>query len=877
MRKLFFLLFSLSILCGCSDVHFIKDAKYRTKVSERFKERKEFAANRSDDLFNVFNQKLSVEEKEALQFLYAYMPLCDLADYDGEFFLNQVRASFKARDSFNWEKKVPNELFRHFVLPYRVNNENLDSARIVFLKELKPRLQGMTMKQAALEVNHWCHEKVNYAPTDIRTSGPLSLVRTSWGRCGEESTFAVTALRAVGIPARQVYTPRWAHSDDNHAWVEVWTDGKWSYLGACEPEPDLNMGWFTEPARRAMLVHTKVFGDYQGSDEVVKRSDNFTEINVVGNYADVKRIFVKIIDQSGQAVENVNIDFGLYNYAEFYPIASKKTDRNGLSYLTTGLGDLLVWANKNGEVVGQKLNVATTDTLIMELGKGFYGGSISELNMVPPVEKKPYAVDESMKKQNDSRLAYEDSIRMAYRSTFIDSISSCQLGELKGLDENFIWNKLKKSQGNWKEIKKFIEHTNKNNVEYVTALLDLIAAKDLRDTKAEILLDHLNYTLTNYDIKEYSSKEMFMKNVLNPRIKNENLIAYRGYFQKEFDGKFKGNRSAIIEQIKMWILNHININENENYYNLPITPIGVNELRIANAESRDVFFVALSRSLGIPSRLEPAEKTPQYFNGQVWVNVYFEAQKTSQPVTGTLVLKNILKNFDPAYYAHFTIGKLINGRYESLDYGWDSKLSDLPLKLKLEIGKYRLVTGKRGVDGTVYTYLNYFEITEGETTSLKLIFRDPKVESKIFGHINLNEKILNLNSEQFSLSQLRKQNIVLLMWLEPGKEPTRHLMEEFKDVKLEYENWNGQIAVLQSEGIQPEVFSEDFFENMPANYAVYKDVDNKLLSKAKVEMGINGKIQKPLIVAINKKGEIIFTSTGYRIGIHEHLLKVLAR
>ena len=78
------------------------------------------------------------------------------------------------------------------------------------------------------------------------------------GRCGEESTLLVAALRSVGIPARQVYTPRWAHTDDNHAWVEAWADGKWYFLGACEPEPVLNLGWFNAPASRGMLMHTKV-------------------------------------------------------------------------------------------------------------------------------------------------------------------------------------------------------------------------------------------------------------------------------------------------------------------------------------------------------------------------------------------------------------------------------------------------------------------------------------------------------------------------------------------------------------------------------------------------------------------------------------------
>ncbi len=69
----------------------------------------------------------------------------------------------------------------------------------------------------------------------------LFTIRSAYGRCGEQSTFTVAALRAIGIPARQVYTPRWAHTDDNHAWVEAWADGTWYFLGACEPEAVLNL------------------------------------------------------------------------------------------------------------------------------------------------------------------------------------------------------------------------------------------------------------------------------------------------------------------------------------------------------------------------------------------------------------------------------------------------------------------------------------------------------------------------------------------------------------------------------------------------------------------------------------------------------------
>ncbi|MDE5713792.1 MAG: transglutaminase-like domain-containing protein, partial [Muribaculaceae bacterium] len=197
------------------------------------------------------------------------MSLPDRTDYSEQFYLDNIDASLRAREELPWGKSVPEREFMYFVLPVRVNNENLDNSRMVFYEELKDRVKGLSMKDAILEVNHWCHEKVTYKPSDARTSSPLSSVSQAIGRCGEESTFAVAALRAVGIPARQIYTPRWAHTDDNHAWVEAWADGKWHFLGACEPEPVLDLAWFNAPASRGLLMNTNVMGDYDGPEEVL--------------------------------------------------------------------------------------------------------------------------------------------------------------------------------------------------------------------------------------------------------------------------------------------------------------------------------------------------------------------------------------------------------------------------------------------------------------------------------------------------------------------------------------------------------------------------------------------------------------------------------
>ena len=183
-------------------------------------------------------------EKEAIEFLYTYMPLGDSVDYSEDYYRECVHYAFLAKEELPWGVSIPEREFKHFVVPVRVNNENLDRFRATYYEELKARVKDLSLYDAVLEVNHWCHEHVNYKGSDSRTSAPMATIKTSWGRCGEESTLLVTALRTVGIPARQVYTPRWAHCDDNHAWVEAWVDGQWHFLGACEPEPVLDLGWF---------------------------------------------------------------------------------------------------------------------------------------------------------------------------------------------------------------------------------------------------------------------------------------------------------------------------------------------------------------------------------------------------------------------------------------------------------------------------------------------------------------------------------------------------------------------------------------------------------------------------------------------------------
>lgn len=814
-------------------------------------------------------------KQDALDFLKAYMPLSDIADYDEAFFDTQVDYAFKARDFFTWGKTIPDDVFRHFVLVYRVNNENLDSSRVVFFEELKDRIKNMSMYDAALEVNHWCHEYVNYKAADGRTSAPLSTRRTSHGRCGEESTFTVTALRSVSIPARQCYTPRWAHTDDNHAWVEVWIDGKWYHLGACEPEPELNVAWFDAPAKRAMMVHTTVFGKgYEGKEEVNLEKELYTKINLLENYAPTKKIFVKVNDLDGNPIENAEVDFGLYNYAEYYPISQSKTNKEGLAFLTTGLGDLMIWANKETNYAYKKISVKEVDTIFLTLLPNRNKDYEELLEIVPPVQRAVTKLSNNKVKDNSIRLIYEDSIRNAYISTFPNEnyIGKLVL-ELPSFDSVDISYAIKQSWGNYKAIEEFLKE-NKNKPEAMT-ILKTIYEKDLRDTPKDILQSHLDAFLKNKKDLTYS-KEIIDNYILNPRIQLEIITPWREYISNNREEIFKTNENISAKEIAKWIQENIELNNEDNYYGCQISPKGVLHLKEADKVSMEILFVAIARTYNIPAKYDWATGNAMYYENGEWnyALVKSEANElTNNKCILTLHNGNTASKIKPEYYTHFTLAKFIDGKFVTLDYEYDPKFKEFPEKLVLDAGYYRLLTGNRANDGIVYVKTNFFELKPNSKSDIMVQLRDLPQSLVKEGSIKMDTKVKLLNKEKTNLSKIANGKGLVMAIIDPQKEPTRHIMVDIPLFKEEFEQWDGGILFLIPEDKISNDFSLNKYTKLPKQSLFAIDKNNKILSQVIKSTQKELKDNLPILLLITKEGDIVFLSEGYRIGAGENLIK----
>ena len=879
--QLFGICWLLCLLAACGESHFMTDASYRSRVEQDFQQKK--ALMPQGELFAILDDaSLSTYEQEALEFLYAYMPLADITDYPGEFHLMNIRASQRAAEEMPWGKTIPEDLFRHFVLPVRVNNEQLDSARVVFYKELKDRVKSLSLYDAILEVNHWCHEKAVYMPSDARTSSPLATVSTAYGRCGEESTLLVAALRSVGIPARQVYTPRWAHTDDNHAWVEAWADGKWHFLGACEPEPVLDLGWFNAPASRGMLMHTKVFGRYEGKEEVMSVNPTYTEINVIDNYAPTAQVKVMVKDEAGNPVPDACVEFKLYNYAEFYTVATKYTDDSGVCGLTAGKGDMLVWASKNGRFGFAKLSFGKQPELTVTLDKEAGDSFTVDIDIVPPTESANLPeVTPEQRAENDRRLAIEDSIRNAYVGKFISEEAARNFARDYKLDRDAVAKILIAARGNYRVIYEFMtrlrsENSRKGGID----LLQQISAKDLRDVRLDVLIDHMQSRVRT------SNTGYFRKYVRNPRVSNEMLTPYKTFFGKVISKE--DVEAYVAEPMKMvaWVAKNIQVNKTCNLGAPPVSPEGVWKARLADAHSRDIFFVSMARSMGVPARIDEVTGKVQLITDDGAIDVNFEAAGQASAQRGRLAAKYTpIQSLDnPKYYSHFTISKVTpQGNLQLLSYDegdtdmgggvtWSSLLKE---GTSLDAGDYILVTGTRLASGGVLAQMTSLNVKAGGRTETKLVMRENKDEVQVIGNFNSESLFTTLEGgNKQSLLQACGRGYFVVGILGVNQEPTNHALRDISALKTDLEKWGRKLVLLFPNQEQVGKYRAADFPGLP-DTVIYGIDTEDIVQQIVKNMKLKRKDTLPIFIIADTFNRVVFVSQGYTIGLGEQLMKTV--
>lgn len=194
--------------------------------------------------------------EECVAHLLARSPGADAHMPNRALIHENVELALWTRQALPWGPSIPDSVFLRYVLPARVSQEPLTPWRPLFREHVLPLVEGVDdIQEAVLRISAWSDSVTEYRPTQFRDQSPLVTWSSGIGRCEELTVFFLCALRSVGIPCRQAYTPWWLTVDSNHAWPEVWTPEGWKCLEQVSTEnrsPQEN--WFTERVRGVGLV-----------------------------------------------------------------------------------------------------------------------------------------------------------------------------------------------------------------------------------------------------------------------------------------------------------------------------------------------------------------------------------------------------------------------------------------------------------------------------------------------------------------------------------------------------------------------------------------------------------------------------------------------
>ncbi|MCM1152722.1 MAG: transglutaminase-like domain-containing protein [Muribaculum sp.] len=805
-------------------------------------------------------------EESLLDYLYSTMSYPDSVAHSRDFYIDNIRVTLEAKCAMPWGDSVPEEEFLNFVLPLRVNNEDLDGSRRFLYDSIKERVKGMSMSDAILEVNHWCHERVTYQPSDARTGAPLSVISRATGRCGEESTLLVNALRAVGIPARQVYVPRWAHTDDNHAWVEAMADGKWYFLGACEPAPALNQGWFNSSAARSLLMHTKALPGYSGNEPVVTRVNGVTELNVTDHYTTTGNSRVKIVDEDGNPVENAIVKFCIYNYAEFYPVAKYASDKNGMAEMLTGLGDMLVWAS-DGDRYGFGITSprnATPTEICLRHSKGTESGKDIDIN-VPRPQKITISNTDSAQAICNARIACEDSIRETSKNNrFVNPAASLGYSQKLNLPTDTMARVMTLARGNGYNILRYLESLDSKSRKDAFRIIALLDDKDMADVEMDVIDDLLPYVSSPYNEEGRNA-------LISPRVDTERLTPCREFLKSVIPAEsvesYRRNPQTLID----WAKKHIQITEHGNPWHIAMAPADVWSAKKSDGRSFMIFCVNALRTLGVPSVLNKEIGTMQYLDNDEWRSLQLaEPHAALSPSFGKLILREQEQDASHQYYNSFTLSRIENGFPVLMEFPEETTSAYFSSARTLPAGDYLLVTGTRQASGNVLAHAELFSIKDENTTERELIFRKDERELSVIGSLNAETLYFNRDqNREESLLQTAGRGYYALLLLKSHHEPSAHILNDISLKKDEIENQNIKIIALSEEGAD-EILRKDYGP-LPNTLSIGIDKENNI-ARGISDLLPSQQSDRPVVVIADSFNRVVYLSSGYNIGMGEQLL-----
>ena len=401
----------------------------------------------------------------------------------------------------------------------------------------------------------------------------------------------------------------------------------------------------------------------------------------------------------------------------------------------------------------------------------------------------------------------------------------------------------RQSRGNRAELEAFLALPG-YTAEDKRLLLETLSDKDFCDCNCAVLESFLAAALP---WKNRYPLPLWQRKILNPRVENEPLLNIRPALQRLLSGWDLTDP----RQVLAWMELHLRPIPEYGLTDRRGNAAGYLRNRCCPASEWDILAVQICRALGIPAELDP--QTKKLLPTQEQPSVVLTLDVVGQPKTEE---------------EHFSLSRWTGNAYEPIHLG--NCTVTHTRSFSLIPGSYCLTVIRRQIDGCVDAVVHRFPLQGSRCCRLESPPDD--TASKLLSQPLPQPELIPLTEHASEISRICDGQPSLLAFLDPGKEPTEHLLQEMLTLAEEYRDVPVRFLLETPAGLEQPTLKA-VLNALPrcACYLCPEHDRFEVQRAAKI-----GDFRLPLALAVDSRQEIRYGCANYNIRTAATLLHILS-
>ena len=145
----------------------------------------------------------------------------------------------------------------------------------------------------------------------------------------------------------------------------------------------------------------------------------------------------------------------------------------------------------------------------------------------------------------------------------------------------------------------------------------------------------------------------------------------------------------------------------------------------------------------------------------------------------------------------------------------------------------------------------------------------------VMGIVDMNTNVALNDGSHKTLKEISKGKGIMLCFIDPGKEPSKHVLQDLPALQAEFEQWGGGIVFMPPDDKMAGNFDPSVFPKLPGQNLWAIDEKRTLLNGVSNTLQLDFSENFPLTLFLSDNGGILYFSEGYQIGIGENIIKTI--